>query len=546
MHPLKKSGKMSTLYIWERFSKLRRRNISKRGITGLFLTAAVFTSTFSSIEVASSEQVYKVRIGEIGVTDFFTVGWKSFKYTERGYNSYYGANIFIAPCTRAEDSDCIESLSYRVGNSLDWKNAELDLSWTIPETGIPLVGSDKGSSEKFVIKNRMATPADPENNYPAGGATSIWKVSQTGHNSNFRLFLNFNLNGTNPDPKSEKIVWKQFVTQVLPISKNDWLTSDGVPGGTADNTFGNISGIKVKVRVKILKQILNGWVHSRTTNPEISYGVDSGSREFVDFSGAPLSVPTAEAVMDATQYLSVWDHPYMKAKLNGVPATLPDARGLGGVGMWPSTSGIEEGELKMWSAYEPFFSKTAASISSLWKISGEGNLNLQKFNSSECVSEGKIDGILATNATQYAPSPPTFIESTQELSYQLAAPHFKVAAEEFKGTYSLVISQKLARCIWGSSLTNASAKVSILSSDGKTSVTTQTLKSSSGFYYFNISGFGFSAPTIRVKLAQNSASPTPTPQKSPVVKSTITCLKGKTTKKVTAVNPKCPAGYKKK
>jgi len=33
----------------------------------------------------------------------------------------------------------------------------------------------------------------------------------------------------------------------------------------------------------------------------------------------------------------------------------------------------------------------------------------------------------------------------------------------------------------------------------------------------------------------------------PVVKATtITCVKGKTTKKVTAVNPKCPAGYKKK
>jgi hypothetical protein len=533
---------MSTLYIWERYSKLRRRNISRKGITGLFLAAAVFTSTFSSIEVASSEQVYKVRIGEIGVTDFFTVGWKSFKYTERGYNSYYGANIYIAPCVRDEDSDCIESLSYRVGNSLEWKKAELDSSWKIPETGVPLVGSDKGSSEKFVIKNRVATPADPENNYPAGGATSIWKVSQTGHNSNFRLFLNFNLNGTNPDSKSEKVVWKQFTTQVLPISQN-LSTSDGIPGGIADNSFGNISGIKVKVRVKILKQILNGWVHSRTTNPEISYGVDSGSREFVDFSGAPLSVPTAEAVMNTTQYLSVWETPYMKAKLSDNPF-LADPRNLGN--FWPATSGIEQGELKMWSAYEPYFSEIAASISSLWKITGEGNLNLQRFDSSECVSEGKIDGILATNATQYAPSPPTFIESTQELSYQLAAPHFKVATEEFKGTYSLVISQKLARCIWGNSLTNASAKVSILSSDGKTSVTTQTLKSSSGFYYFNISGFGFSAPTIRVKLAQNSASPTATPQKSPVVKSTITCLKGKTTKKVTAVNPKCPAGYKRK
>ena len=30
------------------------------------------------------------------------------------------------------------------------------------------------------------------------------------------------------------------------------------------------------------------------------------------------------------------------------------------------------------------------------------------------------------------------------------------------------------------------------------------------------------------------------------LKSTITCIKGKVTKKVTAVNPKCPAGYKKK
>jgi hypothetical protein len=44
-----------------------------------------------------------------------------------------------------------------------------------------------------------------------------------------------------------------------------------------------------------------------------------------------------------------------------------------------------------------------------------------------------------------------------------------------------------------------------------------------------------------------SASVTPTPSAKPVVKkTTITCIKGKTSKKVTAVNPKCPAGYKKK
>jgi hypothetical protein len=88
-----------------------------------------------------------------------------------------------------------------------------------------------------------------------------------------------------------------------------------------------------------------------------------------------------------------------------------------------------------------------------------------------------------------------------------------------------------------------------LNPDGKTSVVTQTLKKLSGFYYFNINGFGFSAPTIRIKLTQDAVVASPTPKvaiASPKRMSTITCVKGKTSKKVTALSPKCPAGYKKK
>jgi hypothetical protein len=39
-------------------------------------------------------------------------------------------------------------------------------------------------------------------------------------------------------------------------------------------------------------------------------------------------------------------------------------------------------------------------------------------------------------------------------------------------------------------------------------------------------------------------APTPTPTAKPVVKKTITCVKGKKTVKKTAVSPKCPKGYK--
>ena len=72
-------------------------------------------------------------------------------------------------------------------------------------------------------------------------------------------------------------------------------------------------------------------------------------------------------------------------------------------------------------------------------------------------------------------------------------------------------------------------------------------------------GFTFSEKNIKVKLTQeavpatsSSAGATSTSTTAPTAQSakpklkTVTCIKGKLTKKVTAMNPKCPAGYKKK
>jgi hypothetical protein len=49
-------------------------------------------------------------------------------------------------------------------------------------------------------------------------------------------------------------------------------------------------------------------------------------------------------------------------------------------------------------------------------------------------------------------------------------------------------------------------------------------------------GFTFSEKTVRVKMTQKPSA----------AKTTITCVKGKTVKKITAVGPKCPVGFKKK
>jgi hypothetical protein len=53
-------------------------------------------------------------------------------------------------------------------------------------------------------------------------------------------------------------------------------------------------------------------------------------------------------------------------------------------------------------------------------------------------------------------------------------------------------------------------------------------------------------PTPTPAVITPIATPTPVVAVAAAKKVTITCIKGKLTKKVTAIKPTCPAGYKKK
>jgi secreted trypsin-like serine protease len=76
-----------------------------------------------------------------------------------------------------------------------------------------------------------------------------------------------------------------------------------------------------------------------------------------------------------------------------------------------------------------------------------------------------------------------------------------------------------------------------------------------GLAFYNTNLVTEALKFVEAKLPETTATPTPTAtpvvtaKPSPVPlqkKTTITCIKGKTIKKVTAVSPKCPTGYKKK
>ena len=183
--------------------------------------------------------------------------------------------------------------------------------------------------------------------------------------------------------------------------------------------------------------------------------------------------------------------------------------------------------------------------------------------------------MLFRSATVFIPGPPSFNESEGTLDYKVLAPHSLPDGTVFKGTYDLLISSTLARCIYKFTSAPIKATVSVVSDAGVTQIVTTSITERDSFIHLAANGFTFSNPTIKVKLSQDvvvspstsptpsvSATPTPTPEplvtpsptpaaKTPLVviqakKTTITCAKGKLIKKVSGVKPTCPAGYKKK
>jgi len=134
-----------------------------------------------------------------------------------------------------------------------------------------------------------------------------------------------------------------------------------------------------------------------------------------------------------------------------------------------------------------------------------------------------------------------------------------------QGTFEVAVPIKIAQCLWGVDLSKSATAIISASYPelGISEIITTSSRVENGMYFLSANGFHYSAPTIKVKVTQSAnaqsvtpstVSPSPTPSAMPVKipaaqkiqKSAITCVKGELTKKVTATNPKCPAGYKKK
>jgi len=328
----------------------------------------------------------------------------------------------------------------------------------------------------------------------------------------------------------------------------------------------------VRFRLKIrLHQEPSGWMHGRMVDPLISISKQAAGGILLQMEAAPTKVPVVykqvsfkslpQEIRDFYQECGVPDcihpHPLSMPPDFNIPAD-PSAR-------WivsnpnPSAPTVFQ-ELKLWL---PLVGDSSAADQSKWIVQTLDEDQMLGTNS--CFTKGDgIKGIVSTNASAYSAGPPAFGESS--LKYKVAAPHFDHAGAVFKGTYSLNIRSDVARCLYSFSSAPIKASIEVINENGEQSVSTNSIQEKNGWLSLNASGFTFSSPTLKVKLEQVEVVTPMVPPVAPVVpvpatvtpgvvparpsqaiaaKKSITCVKGKSVKKMAGANPKCPTGYKK-
>jgi hypothetical protein len=431
----------------------------------------------------------------------------------------------IPACTKSILIGCIEKVEYKK-SSQGWMPATLSTR-EIPKRNGEV--APMGRNLNGVISNSEINewPADIENHAPAAGRASYWNFSQAPHGGGSEYLLRVNVAGVNSAAPtwSNGKVQRYLEMGIFPVD------------GFTEYPFPDNLEIKVRLKLGPIAKDLWGWFDGRVTNPNVTLDVDSADG-IVEIAGAPSKTPMGitpkKKISEiGSEILSIFSCPVGLS-----PSMCPSKSGL----KWFSTDG--NADLSSFAKFEKDFgSVSTVGIKSEWWIKTTRWPDVATVK--DCPSEQNgFTGIVTTNATMYGTSAPIWDSTDKTFAFQVASPHFGLDGLPNTGYYSLVLPKSLAECRWGKDVSQAKIVVSIISADGTANVGSSNYSVKNNLLTFNIAGFTFSSPTIKIGLATPIVKPTP--QASVITKITITCVKGTVRKSVTAVKPTCPTGYVKK
>lgn len=514
------------------------------------------------------------------------------------------ASIFaVLPyCQSATEANCVESLAVTT----------------------PRVTS--GAATYLRTVGNKVFEADPANGIPAGANWSLFEVpglKTAGLPSTYGVKVRVELQ------KIPMIGVKatSFSTVVTPYEIGTTTAADSVlsnyinPLGQSGirGTGGDISCLWVKagecgrekpfpadakITVKIhIGNYLTSWLHGRLADPTVTIEKLDSRQNVLTVSGKPVIVPgvkgtaTTEIIqgktplrdgagmkLDSSQDNSLEQFLFFEQFFNKKATVLDEVWSFRSLGLEAVASAASDtlGVSNPLGSISSVLGGGAAGISNPLTSGSKSVSDLTGLGASaaKCVPEASqivgailgtdsvssLIGLVTTNSLTYAAGPPKFADGF--LNYKVAGLHKNPDDSIFQGSYDLVMSSKIARCIYGfEGSAPLYATVSVVNSDGgESTLATESVQEEGGWLRLKARGFTFSSPTLKIKLTQNAPSaPTQpaqpaksestnssTPEKSasaapvPAKKISITCVKGKVVRKVSGVAPKCPAGFKKK
>lgn len=495
-------------------------------------------------------------------------------------------------CQSATEANCIESLSVTT----------------------PRVTS--GAATYLRTVGKKVFDADPANGLPAGTNWSLFEVpglKSAGVQSTFGVKVRVELQ------KIPVIGVKatSFSAVVTPYEIGTTTAADGVlstwtnplgqsairgSGGDAsclwvssgecgrEKPFPADASISLKVHIG---NYLTSWLHGRLSDPTVAITQLDQRQNVLTVTGKPVVVPGVKG----------------SATTEIIPGKTPLQNGAG-----MKIDSSQDSSLEQFQMFEQFFNKKATVLDEVWSfrslglesvasaasdtlgvsnplgsissvLSGGGISNPLSSGSksasdltglgasaAKCVpdasrvvgailgtdSVSSLIGLVTTNSLTYAPGPPKYSDGF--LNYKVAGLHNNPDDSVFQGSYDLVMSSKIARCIYGfEGSAPLYATVTVVNSEGgEQTLATESVKEEGGWLRLKARGFTFSSPTLKIKLTQGSPAAPAQPAKeaepakvenskfNKVTKISITCIKGKLVRKVSGTSPKCPAGYKKK
>ena len=490
----------------------------------------------------------------------------------------------ILRCSSVDDELCTKSKMVMVIHNLP--TCAIDSSfdciksvWAVDPSGKKIEGQFLNS---LPVKGTTDRPAIPSMLLSAtNGFGGLWKipgVKNGGGEENYFVSARISANvkkAAGVPLSSTQIYYGQVMTGIIPVkpvtgnyapvnSRPSWGSGGGVantppvytPQGerctVVDTGICQLPqdfpteyrfGMSVQLAQKV-----SGWFHGRIALPQIEV-VANGKGQIVSIEAEPVKVSTLDFVIPNSQIpesvrkviFADVDWGVMGAPNGGIQTML---NGLSD----PQT-------MKIMNDMLPTIGDKASKTTQYWSyraLNTWQNPEIQRCTT----SKDELGGVVTTNALTYSAGPPTFNKATGALEYKVASPHYEAGGAEASGTYDLAINSKVARCIYEFSSAPIQAEISITTSDGEKKIATTVVNEKNGWLYLSAKGFTFSSPTINVKLSQEKVivvpAPTPTPSASAIAKPvakksvTISCVKGKTTKRVSGTNPKCPMGYQKK